>query len=245
MTDKHKRKIGEANKSIMLKKWQDPEYRKHMSEAHKGQVSPMKGRKHSEETKKKVSEAKKRQYTTGEVVAYWVGKKRDKATREKLRKARLDRPSPKKGKKNPHLSKENSSRWKGGMARCVDCNSLTSGRNKKRCIECRIEFLKTQRGEDSPSWKGGKRAMWKRQRAKRNGAEGSHTEAEWLALKIFYGFMCLCCKKTEPEVKLTEDHITPLSKNGSDYIDNIQPLCMQCNRLKWVNTTNYKALLTR
>ena len=69
MTDKHKRKIGEANKSIMLKKWQDPEYRKHMSEAHKGQVSPMKGRKHSEETKKKVSEAKKRQYTTGEVVA--------------------------------------------------------------------------------------------------------------------------------------------------------------------------------
>jgi len=47
--------------------WQNPEYRKHMSDAHKGNVFPYmsllgkshKGKKQSEETKRKISDAKK------------------------------------------------------------------------------------------------------------------------------------------------------------------------------------------
>ena len=40
------------------KLWENPEYREHMSKAHKGQTSSMKGKKHSPESLKKMSEVK-------------------------------------------------------------------------------------------------------------------------------------------------------------------------------------------
>jgi 5-methylcytosine-specific restriction endonuclease McrA len=68
-----------------------------------------------------------------------------------------------------------------------------------------------------------------RRRARKKTATGSYSVAEWNALKERYGFQCLMCGKKEPEIKLTADHIVPLSKGGSNSIDNIQPLCGKCN----------------
>ncbi|HAX68108.1 MAG TPA: hypothetical protein DCY14_00740 [Anaerolineae bacterium] len=75
-------------------------------------------------------------------------------------------------------------------------------------------------------------AATNRRRALKLAAKGSHTEKEWQDLKEHYNFTCLCCRKKEPEIKLTRDHVIPLTEGGSDSINNIQPLCARCNSKK-------------
>lgn len=83
-------------------------------------------------------------------------------------------------------------------------------------------------------------AVTNRRRALKLAAEGSHTEEEWQELKAFYNYTCLCCGKQEPEIKLTRDHVIPLTQGGSDSIDNIQPLCARCNSKKTTKHIDYR-----
>lgn len=111
-------------------------------------------------------------------------------------------------------------------------------------------------GEKHWNWKGGNREKaWKKEnkelvnfygrtrRIRKSNALGGHTLGDWNKLKTQYNFTCPSCKKSEPEIKLTEDHIIPLTKGGSDNIENIQPLCKVCNSRKYTNIIKYEFIL--
>ena len=70
---------------------------------------------------------------------------------------------------------------------------------------------------------------------------GIHTDLDWEKLKKQYNYMCLCCKKFEPEIRLVRDHIIPLIRGGSNYIENIQPLCYLFNSKKFIKKTDFNS----
>lgn len=74
-----------------------------------------------------------------------------------------------------------------------------------------------------------------RRYARERGSIGSHTLKEWENLKNTFNNKCAFCGE---KTKLTKDHIIPLSKGGTDFIENIQPLCKNCNSKKH-NKLNY------
>jgi len=75
---------------------------------------------------------------------------------------------------------------------------------------------------------------------RKRGNDGLHTFFEWENLKAQYNWTCPCCHKSEPDVILTEDHIIPVSKGGSNNIENIQPLCRSCNSRKHTEIVKFK-----
>ena len=152
--------------------------------------------------------------------------------------------------------------WKGGKLEkdCENCGERfvfeRSRENTARfcshsCVAKSIEFTPERREAMSVITKDRvKNGTWRNQhggykggyenklmhnrnrRMKERNIVGTHSLEDWIALKIKYGFMCLMCKLTEPEITLSEDHIVPLSKDGTNNIDNIQPLCRSCNSRK-------------
>ena len=92
---------------------------------------------------------------------------------------------------------------------------------------------------------GKKLAHMHKRRARKSGAGGSYTNEEWLNLKTQYGYVCLCCGRHESERKLSADHVVPVSKGGSSNIDNIQPLCRNCNSAKNAKHIDYRPLFLK
>jgi 5-methylcytosine-specific restriction endonuclease McrA len=56
------------------------------------------------------------------------------------------------------------------------------------------------------------------------------TAAQWEEIKTAYGHRCVYCHRKMK--RLTQDHITPLSKGGSHTLANVVPACQSCNSKK-------------
>jgi 5-methylcytosine-specific restriction endonuclease McrA len=143
----------------------------------------------------------------------WItGRKHTEESKEKMRGAR------------PNIQKEKNPNWKGG-------NAGYYLRNKERINKYSKKWSQEHREIVS---------FYAKERHRRNkGAIGLHTLEEWETLKKMYDYMCLCCKRVEPEIKLEEDHIVPITMGGSNFINNIQPLCRSCNARKNIKIINY------
>jgi 5-methylcytosine-specific restriction endonuclease McrA len=134
-----------------------------------------------------------------------------KEIKEKMRLAKLGKPSKLKGTK------------------------LSVETREKISIGKRAFFAK-----DNPNYKpylDDDRKRVRRERIKIYG--GSHSIGEWEHLKALYNWTCPKCWRKEPQIKLTRDHIVAVSKGGSDNIENIQPLCVSCNSKKSTRAIRY------
>jgi 5-methylcytosine-specific restriction endonuclease McrA len=69
-------------------------------------------------------------------------------------------------------------------------------------------------------------------------SDGSYTIEQWNNLVMFYDGHCLCCARID--LPLEKDHVVPLSKGGSNSIENLQPLCKPCNSSKRDKTIDYR-----
>lgn len=139
-----------------------------------------------------------------------------------------------KGKKKPPRSEEHRRKISIGNK-----GKIISEWQKNRISQ-------SQLGPKNHNWKNGisksrgyRGFISKRREMRKRTNGGSFTLGEWNTLKAQYNWTCPCCKKKEPEIKLTIDHIIPISRGGSDNIENIQPLCMPCNSKKKIKIIKF------
>lgn len=119
----------------------------------------------------------------------------------------------------------------------ADRRALHKARYREKNREKLHEYNKRYREENGDKQRATK-ARW---RALQKNAPGSHTAAEFNNLKSKYGNRCIRCGIHETFVgTLHRDHIVPLSKGGYDSIDNLQPLCRDCNTRKGTTIKDWR-----
>jgi len=202
------------------------ESKRKMSEAKKGANNPFYGQHLSKEHKLKLSKAK-----SGER-HYLYGKHPSKEAKAKMSEV-------KRGVNNSFYGKYHSEETKQKL------REINIGKHHSE--EVKQRFSAMRQGKDNGNWKGGitKQSgyhylMMNKRRALIKQATGSFTLEEWEHLKAEYNYTCPLCGLKEPEIKVTIDHIIPLSRKGPNSIENIQPLCRSCNSKK--HTEIFKAI---
>jgi 5-methylcytosine-specific restriction endonuclease McrA len=148
---------------------------------------------------------------------------------EKLRQAIEKSSTSQRGIRRPCISGSRHPNY-GNIGHLSDRKWVTNGIENKRIYI----------NEEIPlGWRSGMLLKKKSSKVHRC-LVGSFTNIEWEGLKRYYDFRCHCCRKQEPEVKLEKDHIVPVSLGGLNIIENIQPLCVRCNRIKKARIIAYR-----
>lgn len=98
----------------------------------------------------------------------------------------------------------------GKQGRCRDCNHAATRPAAKR---------------------------YERQRRRKQTISGRHTAEQWAEVLARYNYQCLCCGSMD---NIQKDHVMPIAMDGTDNIDNLQPLCATCNNRKGARYIDYR-----
>lgn len=79
-----------------------------------------------------------------------------------------------------------------------------------------------------------------RQRAILRGLTEHHSKQDRDSVLAKYGNRCLHCRAMPPEVRIVLDHVVPLARGGTNTVDNLQPLCEECNTKKGPTTADFR-----
>lgn len=147
--------------------------------------------------------------------------------------------------------------------RCYECHRAASkagGRlrraewreaNREKCRASSRNAQRVRRSAD-PEAAREKDRKWRREnpdaarakihryamRVRQNGGEFS--AEEWAEVKRRQNYRCPRCGRAEPEIKLTVDHVIPVSKGGRNDASNLQALCGRCNSSKHTKHVDYR-----
>jgi uncharacterized protein YdaU (DUF1376 family) len=74
--------------------------------------------------------------------------------------------------------------------------------------------------------------------------KGTHTDQEWAVMESVFGGCVKCGVRNNDVIggHCNKDHVISLRDGGSDAIENLQPLCKQCNSSKGASNIDYREL---
>ena len=135
-------------------------------------------------------------------------------------------------KANPEKKRKSAREWyRKNEERLRAKASAYYRKNKKRCKDSMRAYRKAHPELDVV--KNAKR------KAREMQTGGEFTCQEWLNLCKNHSYKCLRCNKKKP---LAADHVVPVSRGGTSNIDNIQPLCKECNSIKHTKTIDFRRM---
>ena len=164
----------------------------------------------------------------------WVEKNPDRRKKiaNKYAQAHPEKPRAWEAK-HPEKMKASREKWRlGNYMRWITAKWKWNADNRER----RLETTKQWKSKN----KDKVRTYDNNRRARELGSDERYTSQEWQALKKFHNYTCLRCGRKEPEILLTPDHVRPLAKGGANGIENIQPLCLDCNMWKSTKEIDYR-----
>lgn len=128
--------------------------------------------------------------------------------------------------------RRNAGRAREGMRRWRERHP-DAHRAENRAYYARDPERRQRQIESSPNRGDVRKAADARRRARKLDASGSYTSAEWRSLVDLSGGRCAYCGVV---ANLHADHRQPLSRGGSNAINNIVPACASCNIRKSILT---------
>ncbi len=133
----------------------------------------------------------------------------------------------------------------GGQGRAAECKvcfniRMASHRAEHRASNAayarayraaRPNLWRERRARNPEKWLDDAIAGNQRAKARKKNAPGDGvSRSQWVAILNEYGHRCAYCAR---QVKLTMDHVVPLSKGGAHDPINVVPACRECNSGKW------------